>query len=475
MGIEVEEAVLDQIQKIFSLQVCNSRKIRLTSYQERINKLKRLRQVILDHRDQIKHAIYLDFNKSPEEVDLTEIFTVLSEIRYTIKHLKSWMKPIRISNTMATRGARNKAIYQPKGVCLIISPWNYPLQLSIGPLVSAIAAGNCVIIKPSEFSANTSELISSLLQEIFEENEVRVIEGDHRVAQKLLELPFHHVYFTGSPMVGKKVMAAAAVNLVSVTLELGGKSPVIIDENADIAIAARRIMWGKLINAGQTCIAPDYVLIHESKYQEFMEKAKASVQALYGPLEEIRNNPDYCRIINHRHFNRIRAMIDQAVNLGGELEFGGVVSEEDLYISPTLIHRPPLESALMQEEIFGPILPIITYKQTQEILDMIQAKPRPLVLYIFSSNQDFIESVSSNTYSGDVVVNDVLTHYANVKLPFGGVNNSGIGKTHGKYGFAAFSHLRSMMHQGKHTPSSFFYPPYNQKVKKMIDFLLKYM
>ncbi len=340
-------AIANEIQRIFSLQQHNSQHIGLTSYQERIEKLRKLQDLILRNREQIKDAVYRDFKKAPQEVDLTEIYTLVSEIKYTIKHLKSWMKPRRVSNTIATLGARSKVIYQPKGVCLILSPWNYPFQLSLGPLISAIAAGNCVMMKPSEFSPHTSDLIKLLLHRVFKEDEVRVFEGDHTVAQLLLKLPFNHIYFTGSSQVGKIIMAEAAKHLASVTLELGGKSPVIIDQNADLDVAARRIIWGKLINAGQTCIAPDYVLVPKIQKEAFLNKAIQAVQELYGPIEGMIDNPDYCRIISSRHFQRIKALLEGSVHQGAQVVLGGVTKEEDHYISPTIIGAVPLDSAIM--------------------------------------------------------------------------------------------------------------------------------
>ncbi|NLI92807.1 MAG: aldehyde dehydrogenase family protein [Peptococcaceae bacterium] len=467
------EEISQEMKRVFQLQQENSLQVGVTSYQMRINKLKRLLEGILRNRDSIKQAIYSDFKKSPEEVDLTEIYPLVSEIRYIIKNLKSWMKPVRVPNSIATLGAHCRITYQPKGVCLIISPWNYPFQLTIGPLINAIAAGNCVFIKPSEYSPNTSKLIKNLLQDVFERQEVAVFEGDQYVAQQLLQLPFNHIYFTGSPVVGKITMAEAAKHLSPVTLELGGKSPVIIDDQADFNDAAEKIIWGKLINAGQTCIAPDYVLLPRNRLQEFISKARDSIIRRYGTLETIPENKDYCRIINLRHFLRIKHIIEEALIQGGKLDFGGIMREEDLYLSPTLIHDPSLSSAMMQEELFGPVLPVLTYEKLSEALEIIRTRPRPLVLYIFSSNEEVIRGILANTHSGDVVVNDVVTHYANIKLPFGGINNSGIGKTHGEYGFKEFSHLRSVMRQGRFNMTKMFYPPYGQRAKKMLEILLK--
>jgi len=467
------ETVPDQIHKIFSRQQENSKKVGLSTHEERIGKLRRLRDAILKNRDRIKQAIYLDFRKSPQEVDLTEIYPAVAEIRHTIKNLRFWMKPVKVPNSLATIGAKCEVTYQPKGVCLIISPWNYPFQLAIGPLISAIAAGNCVCLKPSEFSPHTSELIQTIFSETFEEGEVAVFQGDHDIAQQLLELPFNHIFFTGSPLVGRIIMTAAAKHLASVTLELGGKSPVVIDQEADLESAARKIIWGKLINAGQTCIAPDYVLVPKRKAEAFIDCARQSILECYGNLEEIARNPDYCRIINSRHFSRIEAVLEDALDSGGKLEFGGIMAKEDLYLSPTVISNPSLESKLMQEEIFGPLLPVVTYEDSQEILEIIRSRPRPLVLYIFSPRESFIEHILANTHSGDVVINDVVTHYANVKLPFGGINNSGIGKTHGQYGFREFSHLRSVMRQGRFAPSQVFYPPYGRRIKKIMELILK--
>ncbi|RNC29095.1 MAG: Aldehyde dehydrogenase [Candidatus Dichloromethanomonas elyunquensis] len=461
-----------EILKVFQRQQENSRSVAATSYQVRIKKLERLLECVVKNRDRIKEAIYSDFRKPPEEVDLTEVYPLVSEVRHIIKNLKTWLKPVRVPNSLATPGTRCRVTYQPKGICLVISPWNYPFQLAMGPLVNAIAAGNCVIVKPSEFSPHTSTLIKELLNEVFELQEVAVFTGDQQVARQLLQLPFNHIYFTGSPSVGKIVMAEAAKNLSSVTLELGGKSPVVVN-NTDLQGAVEKIIWGKLINAGQTCIAPDYVLLPRNKLQEFISRAKESIVQRYGDLERISENRDYCRIINQRHFLRLKKMVNEAVDRGGKLDFGGIMREEDLYVSPTLISDPPLTSILMQEEIFGPVLPVITYEKLTEALETIHARPRPLVLYIFSSDQGFIRDILENTHSGDAVINNVVMHFANVNLPFGGINNSGIGKSHGVYGFKEFSHMRSVMYQGRINIAKMFYPPYGQKAKKMLNMLFK--
>lgn len=464
-----------EIERVFKLQQANKRKIAQTGYKERIRKLEKLMNAFLKHKKEIQDAVFADFGKNPAETDLTEIFMITTEIKHTVKNLEKWMQPKYAKTPITFFGAKSRIHYVPKGVCLIISPWNYPFQLAVIPLVSAIAAGNCVIIKPSEYSPNTSEFIKKLISELFEENEVAVFEGDHFVGRTLTEMPFDHIFFTGSTQVGQKVMKAASENYTSFTLEMGGKSPVIIDDSVSLKEAVKKIVWGKFLNCGQLCTAPDYLLIPNNRYGEFIKWAEYYIKKFYGSFENIVNNPDYCRIINLKHFNKIRNLFDNAVESGAKIEIGGIFDESLLYISPTIISSVPEDSGIMNTEIFGPVLPVIIYRNIDEALRIINSMPNPLALYIFSKNKKTIKYVLSNTSSGDVLINDVVVHFANPHLPFGGSRHSGLGKAHGFEGFRAFSHIRSVKKQPlKYSMGQLFYPPYTKTIKKLIDFTIKY-
>lgn len=464
----------EEIKKIFELQKENSKIISQTSYKERKQKLKKLLKLILEKSGEIEKAVYYDFKKPAPEVKLTEIFTVTTEIKHALRNLNKWMKPKIISTPITFFGSSNKIIYESKRTALIISPWNFPFMLAMSPLVSAIAAGNCVIIKPSEYSPNTSTLLKKLLKEIFHENEVAVFTGDHATAQYLLQLPFGHIFFTGSTEVGKIVMEAAAKNLSSVTLELGGKSPAIIDVTANLKETAERISWGKFFNAGQTCIAPDYLIVNKKIKQKLVDELKTAVEKLYGSLDKISSSPDYCRIINEKHTARAIEIFEEAKIKGANVEFGGDFDKQKKYFQPALITNVDLNSRLMTEEIFSPILPLITYEKEKEILEIINNNPNPLAMYIFSKNKNFTKYLISAIPAGGVTINDVVVHFVNVKLPFGGTAASGFGKSHGFSGFKSFSNEKPIMKQPAITPLKFLYPPYTKFVKKLIELTVKY-
>ncbi|HXH18761.1 MAG TPA: aldehyde dehydrogenase family protein [Chitinophagales bacterium] len=465
-----------EIQRLYNLQQQNKQNVKKTTAKERKRKLNALKKKIFEHREAIRQALFHDFRKAPAETDITEIYPSVSEIRHAVDRLEEWMHPLTVETPISFFGTSAKVIYEPKGCTLIISPWNYPFQLCIIPLVSAVAAGNCSIIKPSEYTPHTAAILKSVLKEVFNENEVAVVEGDYTVSQELLRLKFDHIFFTGSPAVGKIVMKAAAEHLTSVTLELGGKSPVIVDETANVKASARRIAWGKLLNNGQTCIAPDYLFVHESRYSEFIDELKKSVANEYGRTEEeIKRSPDYCRIINSRHHARVKKLIEDAVEKGATVVMGGKIDDADNYISPTVLTDVPKDAEVLHEEIFGPVLPVLTYRDIKEPLDYINSKEKPLALYVFSKSRKNIDTVLSNTSAGGTCINETLLHNAQPNLPFGGVNNSGIGNSHGYYGFKAFSHERAILKQ--HLPKGSMenmYPPYKGFVLKMIDFTLKY-
>lgn len=466
----------DGIRQAFDLQAAHYRQVGKSNVLERLEKLKRMGDWIMDHREEMQKAAYLDFRKPAAEVDLSEIWMLMTEIRHVRRNLKKWMRPRKVKTTLAILPAESWIQNEPKGLCLIIAPWNFPFSLTIYPLISAIAAGNCAILKPSELTPHCSALIEKMIKELYEENEVLVFQGDKLVAQALLELPFHHIFFTGSPQVGKKVMAAAALHLASVTLELGGKSPTIIDESADLKDTAEKIAWGKYINNGQICLAPDYVLIQESIADKFMPVLKASIKNIFGGDKTgVENSPDYGRIVNELHFKRLNTILTESIEAGAELIVGGDNNGSDLYFAPTVLSGITAESPIMESEIFGPILPLITFKNLNEVIDLINSKPRPLGLYIFSRNQKNIDFILKNTTAGSTVINDVMLNFMQLNLPFGGVNGSGTGRSHGKSGFESFSNQRSILKNIRHGPLKLLYPPHSPIIKKIINLILKYL
>ena len=371
-------------------------------------------------------------------------------------------------------GTQSWTIHEPKGVCLIISPWNYPINLTFGPLVSAIAAGNTAIIKPSEMTPHCSSLIKSIVEEVFEQDEVAVFEGDVQTSEQLLTLPFNHIFFTGSPAVGRIVMHAASEYLASVTLELGGKSPVIIDESANIKKAAKNLIWGKFSNNGQTCIAPDHIYVHENIMEEFVRCARAVIKQVYGEnVAQQQLGKDYCRIVNDRHFTRLSNLLDDAKAKGGVIAEGGHVDADDRFISPTLLINVPDNADIMQQEIFGPLLPLIPYTNVKTVIDHINSQPKPLALYIFSTDNKQTEEILTNTSAGGSCINHSVVHFLHSNLPFGGVNNSGLGSAHGYYGFKAFSHERSIL-KDRLSITHWLFPPYTPTVKKLIDMTVRF-
>lgn len=465
-----------ELSQLFENQLYKSIYLRRSNHEERILKLKKLREWIKTHQEDIRQALWQDFHKPAPEVDLNEIFPVTSEINHAIKNLKSWMAQKKVSTPLPMIGTSAWIHNEPKGRCLIISPWNFPFNLTIGPLVSAIAAGCTAIIKPSEYSSHTSELIASMVNDIFEENEIVVCLGEVQVSTKLLNLPFDHIFFTGSPAVGKIVMKAASQHLGSVTLELGGKSPVIIDSSADLKDAAQKIIWGKFVNCGQTCIAPDYILVQEDIKEEFIMQAKFQIQQYYDPhFKGIEKSPDYARIINLKHFERLQNLLNDALEKGGQIVFGGKTEISSKYFEPTLLTDITSEMSVFQEEIFGPILPILPYKNIQEAIDLINSQPKPLALYYFGNDSSNSKKVQQETSSGNMVINDCVLHFLHNELPFGGVNNSGIGKAHGYHGFLAFSNEKGVLKQRVGFNNvSLLRPPYGIRAKQIIASLIKW-
>ncbi len=466
-----------EMQRVFDLQKRHFHKVlKISKAKERIQLLKKLLAAVERLTPDIKLALQKDFRKAPHETDLLEIMPSIGELKDAIRHLKTWMKPQRVKTPVSLFGATSKIVYEPKGVTLVISPWNYPLYLSIGPIVAAIAAGNSVILKPSEFTPETSKLLTRLVKETFQEGEIAVFEGDHTVSTALLELPFDHIFFTGSTHVGKIVMAAAAKNLSTVTLELGGKSPAIITPGANLKKAAQKLVWGKIMNAGQTCVAPDYLLIPEGETDEFVKHAKEAVKTYYGNNPaEIKSNPDFSRLVNQRNFQRVSGYIHEAVEKGGKIVLGGETDSSQNYIEPTMIANVPDNARIMEDEIFGPVLPIITYKTLDEAVEKVLSKPKPLALYVFGSNNKSINKILKETSSGGAAVNEVILHLANPNLPFGGINHSGHGSYHGWWGFKTFSHEKSIFKQAPFFASiEMLYPPYTGFVDKMIQLTKKF-
>ncbi|WP_316802373.1 aldehyde dehydrogenase family protein [Pedobacter nototheniae] len=463
----------EKVKEIFVQQQKYKFELRKTDAKTRILKLKKLKQALESFEEEIYAALQKDLRKSRFETAVTELFFTYAEIDHAVKKLSSWMKPKSAGKTLSNFFAGNKIYYEPKGVCLIIAPWNYPLQLIMSPLISAIAAGNCAILKPSELSTATAGIINKLISKTFNAQEIACFEGDADVSTALLALPFDHIFFTGSTAIGKVVMEAAAKNLTSVTLELGGKSPVIVDDTTDLKKAAEKIAWGKLVNAGQTCIAPDYVLIDKKLEANFVSYYKTATENMFFENGAI-NKATYGKIINEKQFERLRGLLKNAVKDGAKLIFGGEVNEQDLTISPTVLTDVDAQNPIMQEEIFGPVLPIVNYKNLQEAIDFINAKDKPLALYIFSDNTKNKEKIIKETSAGGTCVNDVLVHISNPNLPFGGINSSGMGSCHGIFGFKTFSHERSVVFQSKLGLTKMIYPPYQEK-QGLLKWLKKLM
>jgi aldehyde dehydrogenase (NAD+) len=446
----------------------------LTTAPERIDRLKRLMGWVEANKQAIYEAMYADYRKPTAEVDLGELAGLMSELRYTIKHLKQWMKPQRVPTPLSMVGTTGWLKYEPKGVVLVIAPWNYPFDLLVGPLATALAAGNVCMLKPSELTPNTAALMARMTRELFSPDEVVLFEGGAEVAQAMLDLPFNHIFFTGSPALGKVVMAAAAKHLASVTLELGGKSPFIVDETADITKAAEILAWGKFFNNGQTCIAPDYLLVQERVKGPLLEAFQRTVEKMYGADPAARAASDsYARIVNTRHFKRVKALIDDAVQQGATVRMGGRTNETENYIEPTLIDNVTDDMKLMQEEIFGPLLPVVSVANLDDALQHINRREKPLALYMHSRNQKNIDYVLNRTSAGDTVINDALIHFSHPELPFGGVNNSGIGSYHGYFGFQELSHRRGVLRRNFGT-MKFVYPPYTDRVKRLIGWVTNY-
>ncbi|WP_423822892.1 aldehyde dehydrogenase family protein [Salinisphaera sp. SPP-AMP-43] len=462
------------LRRLFDAQRPRALALRSSTADDRIAKLKRLRELMFDKREAIHAACHADFAKPGAEVEATEILPVVAEARHAIRKLKSWMKPKRKLPTQLLLGTSAEVRTEPRGVCLIISPWNYPINLSLGPLVSAIAAGNTVILKPSEMTPHCTAFLEEFIAELFEPEEVAVVTGAVETAQALLDLPFDHIFFTGSPAVGRHVMAAAAKHLASVTLELGGKSPAIVDRSANIEAAAASLVWGKFANNGQTCIAPDYVYVHAAIKDDFVAACRAALDKLYGPRDQIAANPDYCRIVNDKHYQRLRELLEDAIERGAKLPVGTVPANDERFLAPTLLTQVDDDARIMDEEIFGPLLPILTFDDINTPIAAINARPKPLALYVYARDNALVEAVLSRTSAGGSCVNQAMLHFLHDRLPFGGVNNSGLGQSHGHYGYLAFSHERAVL-RDRFSLAFLFRPPYNRFTRGFIRFAVRWL
>lgn len=432
----------------------------------RIQQLNKLKNAIKFHEKDILDALYKDLGKSEFEAYSTEIGFVLDSIGYMIKNLKSWSEPIKVKAPIHQQPSKTYIMYEPYGTVLIIGPFNYPFQLVIEPLIGAMAAGNCAVLKPSESTPTISALIKDIIDKTFDNKYIRVIEGERETTSALINSPFDYIFFTGSVPVGRIVMEAAAKNLVPVTLELGGKSPTIVDKTANLEVAAKRIAWGKLINTGQTCIAPDYLLVHKDVKEKFIEMLKKVIIDFYGI--DSSKSQDYGRIVNTRQFDRLTSIIDRDKS---KVIYGGSYNREKLYIEPTLIDNADWQDASMEDEIFGPIFPILEYSDLNEVINMINERPKPLALYLFTENEPVEHKVLNSVSFGGGCVNDTISHVASAYMPFGGVGNSGIGGYHGKESFETFSHRKSILKKSTRFNINLIFPPYKDKVKLVKRFL----
>jgi len=431
----------------------------------RKEQLKQLKQAIRDSQEKITDALFQDLGKPKFEAIVTEVAYCGEEIDYFLKYLDRWAKHQPVKTPLNFFPAKSFIVPEPLGQVLIISPWNYPFQLAIIPLLGAIAAGNCAIIKPSEITPNTSKVLSDLMAQIFDPSYITVVEGDKTVAQELLQQKFDHIFYTGGSAVGKIVMKAAAEHLTPVTLELGGKSPCIVEPDIHVEHSAKRIIWGKFINAGQTCIAPDYLLVHRNIKEELVQAMKAGLKEFYG--ENPAESSDYARIVSEKHFNRLRQFLDN-----GKILAGGETDAETRYIAPTLLEAVNWEDPVMQEEIFGPILPILEYEDLDSAIAQINAYPKPLALYLFSQDKNKQQKVLQETSAGGVTINDTIIHIASTELPFGGVGESGMGAYHGKASFDTFTHYKSVTNRRFWLDIPLRYPPYAGKFK-FLKFLFR--
>lgn len=430
----------------------------------RIEQLDKLKNIILEYEDLIIDSLYKDLGKSPFESYSTEIGMVLSEISHAQKNIKNWSKVKKVKTPLTNFKAKSYIYPEPYGNVLIISPWNYPLQLTLAPLLGAIAAGNTALIKPSSSSLHTSNTIEKMINENFPEEFIHVINMDSKSADYLLDKKFDYIFYTGSVSVGKLIMEKASKHLTPITLELGGKSPCIVDKEGNIDIFAKRIVWGKFLNAGQTCVAPDYVYVHKDIKDKLIENIVKYIEYFYG--KNIKDNDEYPRIINKKQFNRLISLIDE-----NKLIYGGDSDLESLYISPTIMDNITWDDPVMEDEIFGPILPLLEYESIVQVIEEIKKRPRPLALYVFSTNPKVVTKVINSLSFGGGCINDTVMHLANPHMPFGGIGDSGMGAYHGEYSFHTFTHYKSILDKSLSPDVDTRYPPYKGKLKWVKKFM----
>jgi len=437
------QGVLADMERTFALQQAQQWVTKSAPAEQRKEKLRKLKSAVEAHGDEIVAAVKQDTRKPENEIRVTELLNVIANIERNINNLEDWMKPVEVPPSQ-NKNDKAKIVYEARGVCLILGPWNFPLGLVMGPLAAAIAAGNCCMVKLTDLCPATARVAAKIVREAFEEKEVALFEGGVDVATALLGLPFNHIFFTGSTRVGKLIMAAAAKHLATVTLELGGKSPVIVDEDADVKKVGGDLAAAKQFNGGQACISPDYVFIKEHQKDVLVEEFRAKVrQNLYRDDGSIKKE-SIAQIVNAQNFGRIKKLFDDAVAKGAKIAVGGTLEEADRTIHPTLLTDVTPDMLIMQEEIFGPVVPVLTYRNIDDVIAYISSRPKPLALYIYSNSQNNIEKLLSRTSSGGVTINGFFSHYLENQLPFGGVNQSGMGSYHGVFGFRTFSHERAV-------------------------------
>lgn len=456
-------SILEKQREYFNSGVTNS-----ISFRKK--QLKALQESIKKYNSEITQALHEDLNKAPFEAYVTEISIVLEEISFTLKHLSSWAKPKKVKTPIAHFPSKSMKYFDPYGVTLIMAPWNYPFQLTLAPLVGSICGGNCTFLKPSNYSPATSAIITKIITETFPEEYVAVIEGGREANTSLLQQKFDYIFFTGGVTVGKLVMEAASNYLTPISLELGGKSPCIVDETANISLAAKRIMWGKYVNAGQTCVAPDYVLVHETVKEQLITEMKKWLVTFFG--NDPVHNPDFPKIITEKHFQRLSALIDNSNATNGKIVVGGNTNPETRHIAPTILDSPTPDSPVMADEIFGPILPILSVKNLDEVISFVRNRPKPLALYYFTTNKQNEERIINTLSYGGGCINDVLVHLATSYMPFGGVGNSGMGSYHGKQSFITFTHEKSVLKKANWLDINLRYAPYTKEKMNIINKIL---
>lgn len=467
-GSKMELSIEEQIETAFNAKRTFFDEGWTKSYAFRIEQLSKLKTIIQKNEKDIIEALYLDLHKPEYEAYTAEIGILYEEINVAIKNLKDWMKPTRVLTPIALHPSRSLIYKEPLGVILIIGPWNYPFQLLIAPLIGAMAAGNCAIIKPSDQTKHISDVVNRMIGETFSNAYISVVQGPgSMVGPKLIEkYRFDHIFFTGSPNVGKQIVAMAAMHLTPVTLELGGKSPAIVDQTANLEVAAKRLIWAKFFNAGQTCVCPDYLMVHESVKESFIEQMTKTIHKYYGkdPLQ----SKSFARIVNNRRMDALKKLMEN-----GRILHGGTVIDEQRYIEPTLIDEITIEDPIMQEEIFGPLLPILTFKEKSEVLAVIRKNRYPLALYLFTEDKAAEKYFIENVEFGGGCINNGIIHLVNTEMPFGGVGNAGMGRYHGKYSFDTFSHHKSMVKTYTHIDPDIKYPPYGKVKLKLAKQVMK--